>query len=356
MLRYLEIKAEILHIASAMNPGEKLPDRTTLSKRLDTTRTTVDKAIAELVKEGKLLSHKGSGTYVSGTQSEEGITENWCVIVPDISESVYATLVSGADAFAQQHNINIILCNSNGDQNLQLKYIKRQLYNDVSGFIIVPVITTNVQENLLIYNSLINSQKTFVFCNRSVDGISAPIVTSNDFYGGYIATKHLIGMGYKRIAYVAEQKYVTSIERCKGYISALLENQMDIHRRMIILPDNRKPFHDNLYLIENMIDEEKPDAIFCFNDFVAIQVMNLLKQKKIAISDEIGIIGYDDTESCKSQSPLLSSVSHNTYAIGQMAASVLYRKTHGMSTNEGIDYYLFQPELIIRDSCLGKKR
>ncbi len=67
MLRYLEIKKQLQDLIAVTTPGEKLADRVTLCRRFDTTRTTLDKAIRELVREGMLTSRKGSGTYVASS-------------------------------------------------------------------------------------------------------------------------------------------------------------------------------------------------------------------------------------------------------------------------------------------------
>ncbi len=356
MLRYLEIKAQLKDIISDMSPGDKLPDRVELCRRLDTTRTTLDKAIRELANQGMLSSRKGSGTYIA-SELDDRVTseESWGVIVPDISEAIYATLVSGIECVSQIYNANVILCNSNGNPLTQQRFIKRLLNSGVSGFIIVPVIENSVQENSNLYNVLVRSRVPFIFCNRSVDGISAPVVTSNDFYGGNIATKYLISNGYRKIAFISEYKYRTSMDRCQGYLSALLENDIEINRRLIVMPSYSEKKADVRGQTDELLKAEKPDAVFCFNDAIAFQVIDVIHKNGLRVSDDIGVIGYDDTEACNSQTPAITSVSYKTYEIGQKAAEVLYKQIHGQKLRSGFDYYLFQPEITVRESCRGVK-
>lgn len=359
MLRYLEIKKELLEMVSSMEPGQRLPDRPTLCRMLDTTRTTLDKAIRELVEQDVLTSRKGSGTYVVG--GLDGAVENavnWCVIIPNIMDSIYSGLVKGISNVAQSRNANVILCNSDNDSHTQEKNIRRLLISGVDGFIIVPVIENGPIENYQLYSSLIKSDVPFIFCNRSVDGVSAPVVTSNDFYGGYIATKHLISKGYRSISFIARHKYRTSMDRCHGYIAALLENGLSVNRRLIILPPECKQRLDCRAAMEKLLKENGDclDAVFCFNDDIAVEVVEAIENSGKKVSDDIGVIGYDNTEACIGQTPRLSSVSYKNEEIGEKAANLLYDLCSGKPQSSQFEYYLFQPEIVERESCLGKNK
>lgn len=355
MLRYLEIKKALLEMTSSMEPGKKLPDRTILCKTLDTSRTTLDKAIRELTEQGILRSKKGSGTYVVGAlDGTVENAENWCVIIPNIMDSIYSGLVKGISNVAQKHNANVILCNSDNDSGKQEQNIKRLLVSGVAGFLIVPVIANSPFENSRLYSSLIKSDVPFIFCNRSVDGVSAPVVTSNDFYGGYIATKHLISKGYRHISFVAKYKYRTSMDRCQGYIAALLENGIPVNRRLIVVPADGNKLDCRSEMLRLLTDpNETVDAVFCFNDDVAIKVMETIKKSGRKISDEIGVIGYDNSTACDTQDPKLTSISYKNEEIGEKAASLLYDLCHGKPRSSEFEYYLFQPEIVERASCLG---
>lgn len=155
MLRYREIKLALKELIDEMPNGEKLPSRTVLSKRLDSSRATVDKAVRELEQEGILESRFGSGTYVA--RKLEGVAsnrKNWCLIVPSITEDLYIKLAASVKGVASERGANVILCDSEYSAEKQTEAIKRLIMAGVDGFIIVPVITKNVEENLSIYLSL----------------------------------------------------------------------------------------------------------------------------------------------------------------------------------------------------------
>lgn len=354
MLRYLEIKRHLQDLIAGTAPGEKLQDRVTLCRMLDTTRTTLDKAIRELVQEGMLTSRKGSGTFVAtNLKVEKDVAASWCVIVPNITESLYNTLVSAIEGVAQQKNINVILCSSNNDFLRQERFIRRLSKSGVAGFIIVPVISNDPIENHRLYSNLIVSEIPFVFCNRSVEGISAPTITSNDFYGGYIATKHLIEHGYRKIAFISTHRYITVIDRCKGYMSALMESGLEINRHLIRVPTANELNFSYYNETKKLLQEGMIDAVFSFSDTGAIRAAAAINDSGLTISDDIGVIGYNNTEASSFYSLGLSSVSHKTQEIGIKAAEVLFNRCSNQKSLSGFDYYLFQPEVVVRESCKG---
>lgn len=354
MLRYQDIKLKVKDELSKMKPSDKLPSRTYLCKKLDTTRATLDKAIKELESEGYLVSKKGSGTYVTDLITDQIKYEgNWGVIIPNIMDDIYPGIVCGIEDAAQKYGASITLCNSNNDPNKQELYIKRLIQSGVSGFIIVPVVTNDMHENYRLYRQLKESNIPFVFCNRSVDGIDVPVVSSNSFYGGYIATRHLIEKGYRNIAFIARKKYRTTIERCHGYISALVENGMEVNHNNIILQckESSEPsgYAEMIRILES---GDKVDAVFCFNDKVARGVYKALNDMKISISKEIGLIGYDNEDFCEKTTPKLTSVSYKNIEIGGKAAEILWKMINNKPLPD-FNYYLFQPEIVVRESCKG---
>jgi DNA-binding LacI/PurR family transcriptional regulator len=349
MLRYREIKKLLAAEIAEMNINDRLPSRPELCKRLDTTRMTLDKAINELVTEGLLFSRKGGGTYVANANDASPVYKgNWGVIVPDVTEEFYSKVVRGVENFAQRHGINLILCNSDYDFDKQEQYIKRLDHSGISGFILVPVVGDNVRLN----HQLTELKVPFVFCTRNAEGISAPVVSSDNYYGGYIATKHLLAKGYRNIAYIYYLKYRTSVERCQGYIAALLENGIEINQKIIVMEKSQAQPYGYEAMKKILASGQMVDAVFCVNDKTVLGVYRAITEAGLTVSDDIGVIGYDNSDICDKSIPAITSVDFRNLEVGTKAAEVLYKQISGESLAD-FEYYLFQPELVVRDSCLG---
>jgi DNA-binding LacI/PurR family transcriptional regulator len=361
-LLYIKVKEKLIDDLKLLQPHDRLPSRTGLVKKYQVARTTIDRAISELIGEGYLYSRDGSGTYVAEDKAsviETGETSNvvsWGVIVRDVREAFYAEIVRGVENVAQSYGINVILCNSDFDFEKQEQYIKRLGHSSVSGLIILPVASGDAQENYCLYCQLKELKIPFVFCGRNVEGIDAPVVTSNDYYGGYIATKHLLEKGYRNIAYISYIKYRTSSERCQGYITALLENGIEVNRKIIVMEDQSlaRPYgYESMKTL--LASDQKVDAVFCLNDKTVRGVYQAIAEVGLTVSDDIGVIGYDDTDICENLSPGVTSVAYKSLEVGAKAAEVLYKLINKEDLSN-YKFYLFQPELVLRDSCLGPKR
>jgi DNA-binding LacI/PurR family transcriptional regulator len=360
MLRYKEIKNMLAAEIAKMKSDDRLPSRPELCKKLDTARATLDKAINELITEGLLYSKGGVGTYVAdvaGANDEVSIHQgNWGVIVHDVRQSFYAETVRGVENVAQSYGINLILCNSDSDFDKQEQYIKRLSHSGVSGMIIVPIVSPNPRENERLFSQLTELKIPFVFCNRNAEGINAPIVASNDFKGGYIATQHLLEKGYRNIAYISYQKFRTSVDRCQGYITALMDNGIKVNQKLIIIEDKN---HSQPLGYEAMqkilVSGQTVDAVFCFNDRVAQGAYQAIAEAGLRMSDDIGVVGYDNTELCKSLTPRMTSVVCKNMEMGTKAAEVLYKIINKEDLAD-FHFYMLQPDIVVRESCLGLRK
>ena len=354
-IRYQEIKAIILNEIQGMMPDTRLDSRPDLCKRLETTRTTLDRAIAELVGEGFLYSQNGSGTYVNHPKRRETTlnTERWGVIVPSVTENIYSEILSGVEVVASGQNINVLLSNSDGDMDRQKRCIQR-MKDCVTGMIIVPAICKTAHEGYQLFKQLEDAKIPFVFCNRGLEGVEAPVVTSNDFYGGYIATRHLIEKGYKKIAYLSKIRYETSLQRCHGYITALMEAGIEIDRKLIVLQEKGRknlPGYDSMKRFFAL--DRGLDAVFCFNDLLIPGVLQAAQEQNMRIPQDMGIIGYDNSPICEAQRPKITSVSYQSRQIGAKAAEILMKLISGQYHSD-FDLYLFQPEIVERESTIER--
>jgi DNA-binding LacI/PurR family transcriptional regulator len=356
MLRYKEIKNMLAAEIAKMKSNDRLPSRPVLCKKLDTARATLDKAIKELVAEGLLYSKDGSGTYVAGSDAELSVNKgNWGVIVPDVMETVFTRVVRGVENVAQSYGINIILCNSDYHFEKQEQYIKRLLHSGVSGLIIMPLSSNDIVETCRLYSQLIELKMPFVFCNRNVEGVDAAVVSSNDFYGGSIAAKHLLKKGYRHIAYIADKKNRSCIDRCQGYITVLMENGIEVNWEIITIKDQIQAQPFGYEAMKRLLASDQiVDAVFCYNDMVAQGVYRAIAEAGLTVSDDIGIVGYNNSDICEKLTPAITSVDRNDLEIGTKAAEMLYKQINGGALSD-YEFHLFQPELVVRDSCLGLK-
>lgn len=348
---YSEIKNKIKNDIKGLPPHTRISSRTAMMKQYNVTRTTIEKAISELIGEKYLYSINGSGTYIAEREDKNRLAGNistWGVVIPNIVSDTYPEIIQGIEDLAHEHNINVVICNTYHDAEKQESYILKLIKSNVQGVIIVPAITKSPTAGS--FQALIENKIPFVFCNRGVEGVRAPRILSNNFLGGFLATKHLAEYGYRRIAFASVPYYSHSEQRYQGYLTAMKTFGLPIVPEYTVFEETYDVENSGCSAIKSLFHQpEIPDAIVCFNDAVAKKVYDFCRELGIEIGEDMGIVGYDDSKICEMLPVKLTSVRYPKYQTGQAAAEILLKMVSNQ--NVSLDYTVFlDPELIIRDS------
>jgi DNA-binding LacI/PurR family transcriptional regulator len=352
---YKKVKKQIIEMITEMPLNSRIPTRTELVSRLGVTRTTIDRAISELIGEGYFFSRIGSGTYIINKKEHKpaDLTNNtWGIIVPNVSETeTYPYIIRAVEDVCSQSDINLIICNTDNNIEKQDKYIKKLIDSSISGAIIVPAINT-VFSGRESFELLNDSNIRFVFCNRGEEGIRAPRVVSNDFYGGYIAVNHLLKLGWKRPAFISMPFYHVSEQRYNGYLGALYQYDKEIKEEYIVFEDDYELPDSGYEAMKTMLElQNPPDSVFCHNDEVAKGVFKAIYEKGLKAGEDIGVVGYDDDISiCLTLPVKLTTVKFPKYEIGKKAAEILLKMINGEIVQDKYSIVM-KPELVVRDSC-----
>jgi DNA-binding LacI/PurR family transcriptional regulator len=342
------IKADTHHLPA----HTRIDTRNVMMTKYNATRTTIEKAISALIGEKYLYAIDGSGTYIAEPQIVSSYSQvaAWGVILPNIVSDTYPDILRGIEDVAQQNNINVIICNTDHDRLKQEQYILKLVASGINGVIVIPAITELPATDS--FQPLLQDQIPLVFCNRGVDGVTAPRVISNNYFGAYIATKHLINLQYTRLAYIGGRLYSGSEQRYQGFLGAIHEAGLPVDKEFIVfhqldLDSEKSGYEAGLALLGK---SNSPDAILCFNDRIAQGVYRAAEQLGLTVGADFGIVGYDDSRICELLPVKLTSIRYPKYETGHHAATILLRMTQGeaVSSNEMV---VLQPELIVRQSC-----
>jgi len=354
------VKDELQKYIELLEPNSKVPSRTFICKKWNISRSTADAIILDLQRAGLVYCVKGSGTFTTPRQSKEdalvGNTKKqlWAILVPDLSFSLYPKAFYGIMKFARANNIDFMVRCTDDSSDTEYALIQHAVMTGVDGMIIVPALTTT--ENIRNYQYLIKSGVPFVFWQRSVDYMhDIPQVLLNGYYGGYIATKHLLDQGYQRISYIAQKKFRSSMDRYMGYCAALSEAGFEIDPSLVKIG-----FEDGTQIdcIQAMLHGLNPaDGFVCFKDDLAADVVHTARAYGLRISEDVGVIGFegiisrlDDTLDIR-----LTYVDISYEESGEAAAKILWNLIH--RKNIYTDFpQVIPPKLIVRDSCKGKQK
>ena len=192
-----------------------------------------------------------------------------------------------------------------------------------------------------------------VVFDRVTHDLVAPGVRIDNKDGGFQATEHLIEQGYRRIAILAGPKNLEiSNGRLDGYLTALKKYKIKVDNDLIIHCDFNQ---DYAYLAtkELLAMKKRPDAIFTISDRMAIGAMLAIKEKKLRMPQDIGLVGFNNEPVTGLVSPGISSVDQPAFELGKVAAKLFIETIHNNEDMSHVEEIL-KPRLVIRESSLRK--
>ena len=166
--------------------------------------------------------------------------------------------------------------------------------------------------------------------------------------GGYQATKHLIDLGRRRIAYIGrkESHSPEHVARYEGYARALREAGMQPDDRLRVPADNSETL--GYEAARQLLDSgESFDALFAVTDLIAIGAMRAIQDAGLHIPGDVSVVGFDDMPLAAHVTPALTTVQQNA----QMGGEGLVEGIVALIEGEPIESKLMAPKLIVRDSC-----
>lgn len=271
------------------------------------------------------------------------------MIVPHIVHHFFSTTISGAMETAKKNGYSILLAQSYDLLKDEILASQHLLGMGVDGLLISVSNETKEAEHL---QAFLDEGKPVVQFDKITDQLEGPKIEVDDFQGAYQAVSHLIRQGYRKIAHLSGRMEVKNAhERFLGYKKALKDHGLEFSEAWVknCFAISEKEGFD--FTQELMESEEKPDAIFCITDLVALGAMNYLKSSGYQIPQQIGLMGFSNWMLSEYTSPSLSSVDQFGTQMGSKAAEILIDllKKQELGTNETMEV---KTELVIRGSSM----
>lgn len=247
-------------------------------------------------------------------------TSLWAVIISDVGNPFFTSLVRGVEDVAQSSGYSVVLCNSDEDPDKEANYVSVVLAEQVAGVIMSPSGQPAAAARL------IDAGTPLVLIDRELPDVRADSVLVDNERGAAEATAHLIAAGYRRIACITGPRSVsTARRRLRGYQQALVEAGGSFDDSLVRYADFRRTGGQQA-MSELLELAEPPDAVFVANNLMAVGVLECLHERGIAVPDQIGVVGFDDLPWPELVRPALTTVGQPTYELGKAAAQLLAQR------------------------------
>lgn len=305
---------------------------------------TISEATRQLVlakaKELNYSVNKIASSLSSGKSNTIG------VIVPTMQIHFFAEAVHSIEKELKKHNYSLLLYQSNESFTDEVNGVKTLLEAQVDGIIASLSLET---QDIAHFQEVIKQGKCLIIFDRTHQDIAAPVVKLNDFEAGYLAAKHLIEQGYKKIGFITTNKEIAIFQdRFSGFEAALKEADLPQLDELIV--KGELSIEAGIKGTEQILKSSvKPDAIIGGDDFTAVGIIQALKTAQIDIP-ETGVIGFANQTFSSFITPTLSSIDQQANKMGEECAKLFLQMVKQKDPYEDIQQVVLDPILIKRKS------
>lgn len=302
----------------------------------DETRTRVQQAIDAL----------GYHPNVMARRLRTGRSGVLTLAFPELPSPYFAELAVEVIAAARRHGCTVLMDDTAGDPGAELRIACGLGDPMIDGVILSPL---GLDQNELAAR---DRQIPLVLLGEADYGLVCDHVHIDNVSAARAATRHLIEQGYRRIGAIGWQDpspRATAQQRLLGYTEALQEAGLPVEQALF--PPVRSYFRpDGAGAMRRLLKlPERPDAVFCFNDLMALGAMRAVHEAGLRVPQDVALVGFDDVEEAEYAIPSLTTIAPDKTKIAEVAVGTLLERI-----NKGYDdpCRLIQPgyRLVVRES------
>ena len=281
---------------------------------------------------------------------KRGRSKSIGVIVCNIDNNFFSQAINGIESVARSKDYNVIITQSQENYEREVANSEHLSSRSVDGLIISLSAETKRIDHLV---KLHEKGLPIVFFDRISDEIATHKVIANNFKGAFDATRHLVQQGFRRIATITSSVSLSiTQERLEGYKKALSDAGLEASSEYIKFCPHGGMIHEETRqaLTELLQSAHRPDAIFTASDRLSTTTLSLLHKMRIAVPDEIAMVGFTNSISADIFHPSLTAVVQPALEMGQLATDLLIQLIE--SKRPVVDFMktVLDTQLQIRDS------
>ena len=301
------------------------------------TRERVLKRVKELDYQPNLMAR----SLVTGRSYLIGL------VVPGLMHPFFAEVARSLSSVIGQHGYSLVLSSSEENPELETREIQQLTARRLDALVIA---TSGMDKTA--FERLNKHGIPYVLIDREIPGLAANFVGVNDEAVGRTATEHLIREGRRRIAHIRGRDNSTGSGRFEGYRQALLRSGLDYSENLVVARpsvdvDSVRLGAEAMRIL--LRRRPRPDAVFAYNDPLAIGAMDAILGAGLRIPEDIAIIGCGNLHYNSSLRVPLSSIDQRSSEIGQRTADILLQAISAKTKPQPVSVIL-DSALVVRES------
>lgn len=292
----------------------KLPTESELCKAYDVSRQTVRMALRLLAEDGYIRKRQGSGSYAI-PPSARMQNKEYAILLTSDSEYVYPSVLTSLQTAIRQSGNHSSLFLTQADTTKERYILEALLHTSIQGILVEGIQTNLPNPNISLYEQLLAQHKQIIFLQHPYAELpQSSYLKMDDFYGGYLAGKHLLAKQHSQVAALLQVDSLTGTERYAGINAALKDSHILINPAHICWYttyqyEKLQKEQDTRFLKEFVQKQLIPcSCIICQNDEIAYWLVKELLAGGYHIPVDVSIISFGNSYLSELSYPPITSL------------------------------------------------
>jgi LacI family transcriptional regulator len=307
------------------------------------TRTKVQQAIEQL----------GFTRNTVASALARGDTRTIGLVVVGLSNTLFVDVATGAQQAARAAGHHLLLAMAEDDHDLLLDHIRVMAGSSASGLLVAPM--ADVSDAIAKVREM--GERVVVLNYDSGARDSCRVLIDNEQVG-YLAARHLIDLGHRRIAFVAGDDVLQPVAlRRRGVHRAVEEARGAVHLEEFPVEtldpaSGASVAHD----VVARVKRDRPDAVIAVTDLLAMAVISELRSQGLRVPDDVAVMGCDHNSAAWGGAVPLTSVTMEGETMGAEGTRLLLRELRESPAEHVHTTVMLEPRLVAKESTLGRQR
>ncbi len=216
----------------------------------------------------------------------------------------------------------------------KVDYLKLYYESKVDGVILI-----TPEVHLSEFNEIVEKKLPYIVLGTKIKNFNISYVDSENIESIEIGVEEVIKKGHRKIGFIkGRENQLDAIERFEGFLQAMKKNNIPVRKEWIL--NGNFLYEDGIEAFKKIKKlQEKPTAIVCGNDLMALGFMNEAIRQGYKIPQDFSVIGFDGIPWIKYSHPVLTTIKQPLEEMGKKAAELLFEKMNNPDYKENFFIY-----------------
>jgi LacI family transcriptional regulator len=272
-------------------------------------------------------------------------------LIPDLHNPFFADIMAGVNAALERTQYQTLLGVSDSAPAMFSALVEAMVDRQMDGLMIIGPRMSETEVSQLAERT---PTVMIAYHARSKE-TNFDTVNNDDRLGATLVVRHLVETGYRNIAFLTTEindptQAMVTTQREIGFREAMEEAGLSRNALVVAAPQTMREAQG---VARNLLQaRNRPEAIFCWTDFIALEVLSVARELGLAVPGDLAVVGYDNTSYCDLAQNSLTSIDQSGQVLGLQAARLLVERVRG---REQAEHFVVTPRLVVRKSSAPRK-